>query len=372
MAVVGDGSKNHSEHQAARRADRRPAQTTAAARTAAAHLPADDAATSQPGYEPASRDRETSAAEPPPATEPRSAAVAGPQQSRDVAQRSGPDAEAGPPEAEVASGRWSVGARLLLTAAAVVLVLGVMAVAVIVSDPYRLGQTYSDTGPQDTRQDAAAASDQTMTAPLAGRQKATFVLVDGLTSFDLRVTDLGDDLYRISSPSGTGVAARPVLDGETVRLGVVAAGASDGRAVRVLLSERVAWRLRLEGGVSEQVLDLTRARLLGVDLVGGSARTDLILPPVDRGVMTVRLTGGTSRLSVRVPGTPPVRVRAGAGGRGRRLGGGPRPAVERGRRRRSGEHAGMGPLTQPDLPGPGRGRQRGDGDRGAVMRTEAR
>ncbi|MEV1113186.1 hypothetical protein AB0I95_31790 [Micromonospora sp. NPDC049751] len=191
--------------------------------------------------------------------------------------------------------------------------LGVMAVAVIVSDPYRLGQTYSDTGPQDTRQDAAAASDQTMTASLAGRQKATFVLVDGLTSFDLRVTDLGDDLYRISSPSGTGVAARPVLDGETVRLGVVAAGASDGRAVRVLLSERVAWRLRLEGGVSEQVLDLTRARLRGVDLVGGSARTDLILPPVDRGVMTVRLTGGTSRLSVRVPGTPPVRVRAGSG-----------------------------------------------------------
>ncbi|WP_433120770.1 hypothetical protein [Micromonospora sp. CA-246542] len=214
---------------------------------------------------------------------------------------------------DVASGRWSVGARLLLTAAAVVLVLGVMAVAVIVSDPYRLGPTYSDTGPRDTRQDAAAASDQTMTAPLAGRQKATFVLVDGLTSFDLRVTDLGDDLYRISSPSGTGVAARPVLDGETVRLGVVAAGASDGRAVRVLLSERVAWRLRLEGGVSDQALDLTRARLRGVDLVGGSARTDLILPPVDRGVMTVRLTGGTSRLSVRVPGVPPVRVRAGAG-----------------------------------------------------------
>ncbi|MEV4216415.1 hypothetical protein [Micromonospora sp. NPDC049662] len=313
MAVVGDGS----EHQAARRAGRQFAQTMAAARTAAAHLPADDPATSQPGSEPASRAREISTAEPPPETEPRPASDAGSPAGRDVAPRSRQDTEVGPPEAEVASGRWSVGARLLLTAAAVVLVLGVMAVAVIVSDPYRLGQTYSDTGPQDTRQDtrqdAAAASDQTMTAPLAGRQKATFVLVDGLTSFDLRVTDLGDDLYRISSPSGTGVAARPVLDGETVRLGVVAAGASDGRAVRVLLNERVAWRLRLEGGVSEQVLDLTRARLRGVDLVGGSARTDLILPPVDRGVMTVRLTGGTSRLSVRVPGTPPVRVRAGAG-----------------------------------------------------------
>ncbi|WP_422739936.1 hypothetical protein ACN263_12325 [Micromonospora sp. WMMD729] len=206
-----------------------------------------------------------------------------------------------------------MGARLLLTAAAVVLVLGAMAVAVIVSDPYRLGQTRSDTGADHTRRDAAAASDQTMTAPLADRQQATFVLVDGLTSFDLRVTDLGDDLYRISSPSGTGVAVRPVLDGATVRLGVVASGASEGRAVRVLLNERVAWRLRLEGGVSDQVVDLTRARLLGVDLVGGSARTDLILPPVDRGALTVRFTGGASRLAIRVPGAPPVRVRAGAG-----------------------------------------------------------
>ncbi|MGV9213050.1 hypothetical protein ACTFTM_14430 [Micromonospora sp. RB23] len=206
-----------------------------------------------------------------------------------------------------------MGARLLLTAAAVVLVLGAMAVAVVVSDPYRLGQTQSDTGAHDTRQDAAAASDQTMTAPLADRQTATFVLADGLTSFDLRVTDLGDDLYRVSSPSGTGVAARPVLDGGTVRLGLVAAGPSEGRAVRVLLSDRVVWRLRLEGGVSDQVLDLTRARLLGVDLAGGSARTDLILPPVDRGALTVRLTGGTSRLSIRVPGAPPVRVRASAG-----------------------------------------------------------
>jgi hypothetical protein len=250
---------------------------------------------------------------PPQVADPQPAHDAGSPASRDVEQRARQDAEPLSPETEVASGRWSLGARLLLTAAAVVLVLGAMAVAVIVSDPDRLGQTYSDTGRHDARRDAAAASDQTMTAPLAGRPEATFVLADGMTSFDLRVTDLGDDLYRISSPSGTGVAARPVLDGDTVRLGVVAAGASEGRAVRVLLSERVAWRLRLEGGVSDQVLDLTRARLLGVDLVGGSARTDLILPPVDRGALTVRLTGGASRLSIRVPGAPPVRVRAGAG-----------------------------------------------------------
>lgn len=241
--------------------------------------------------------------------------------------------------AEATPGRWSVGARLLVAAAAVMLVLGAAAVVVIVADPYRLGQAYSgapdgarpdgarpdgarsDRAPSDgARSDgarpgaaAAAAAEQTMTTPLAGRQKATFVLADGLSSFDLRVADLGDDLYRISSPADSGVAVRPVVQGETVRLGVVATGTSEKRAARVLLSERVAWRLHLEGGVGEQVLDLAQARLLGVDLVGGSARTDLILPPMNGGTTTVRLTGGVNQFDIRVPGTPPVRVRVGAG-----------------------------------------------------------
>ncbi|MCG5436967.1 hypothetical protein [Micromonospora foliorum] len=167
-----------------------------------------------------------------------------------------------------------------------------------------------------------------MTAPLAGRQKGTFVLADGLPSFELRVAELGDDLYRISTPAGSGVAGRPAVQGETVRLDLVESGTRGPRAVRVLLNERVAWRLHLFGGVSSQVLDLTRARLLGVELAGGSSRTEVLLPPITAagpgspagsrsdnpvGSLTVRLTGGTSQLDVRVAGETPVRVRAGAG-----------------------------------------------------------
>ncbi|MBM0278504.1 hypothetical protein [Micromonospora tarensis] len=264
-----------------------------------------------------------------------------------------------------------------MAAAAVVLVLGATAVVVIVADPQRLGMTYSsgpdgtapngtrpmDTGPRGGpepdpevgpagvgpdgtapdgtapdgtaadgtrpgpdatgRGSGGAATEREMTAPLADRQRGTFVLADGLSLFDLRVADLGDDLYRISGPTGSAVAPRPAVLGETVRLGLVATGGSGPRAVRVLLNERVEWRLRLVGGVSGQTLDLTRARLLGVELAGGSARTELLLPPVDGQTdsigsgspttMTVRLTGGTSQLDVRVRGATPVRVRVGAG-----------------------------------------------------------
>ncbi|MFI6270561.1 hypothetical protein [Micromonospora zamorensis] len=170
-----------------------------------------------------------------------------------------------------------------------------------------------------------AAGGELLTAPLAGREKGTFVLADGLSSFDLGVADLGDDLYRISSPAGSGVLGRPTVLGETVRLEVVKSGASETRSLRVVLNERVAWRLQLVSGVSSQVLDLTRARLLGVELAGGSSRTEILLPPItatstgnashpdSTSIMTVRLTGGTSQLDIRAAGETPVRVRVGAG-----------------------------------------------------------
>ncbi|MBQ1013841.1 hypothetical protein KBX53_23420, partial [Micromonospora sp. M51] len=217
------------------------------------------------------------------------------------------------PSGATAPERWSTGARLLVAAAVVVLLLGAAAVAVIVADPGRLGMTYSSqpdgtrpdgtrpdgTRPDGTRPDGTghdgtrpggdgrpgdgadpdasdgrrggggAAAEQLLTAPVAGWRKGTFVLADGLTSFELRVTELGEDLYRISVPAGSGLAGRPTVRGETARLDLVESGTRGPRAVRVLLNERVAWRLHLVGGVSSQVLDLSRARLLGVDLAGG-------------------------------------------------------------------------------------------------------
>ncbi|MFK4247050.1 hypothetical protein ACI2KV_29815 [Micromonospora chokoriensis] len=247
--------------------------------------------------------------------------------------------------------RWSAGSRLLVAAAAVVLLLGAAAVAVIIADPGRLGTTHAggrdgirpdgirpddvgraggvaDPDAADGRPGGTAADDRLLTAPLAGRQKGTFVLADGVSSFDLRVAELGSDLYRISSPADSSVVGRPTVTGETVRLDLAESGERGTRAVRVLLNERVAWRLHLAGGVSRQVLDLARGRLLGVELVGGSARTEILLPPVTSAstggapgagspegasTLTVRLIGGTSQLDIRLAGETPVRVRVGAG-----------------------------------------------------------
>ncbi|MEV0002857.1 hypothetical protein AB0H28_11280 [Micromonospora sp. NPDC050980] len=217
--------------------------------------------------------------------------------------------------------RWSATARLLSGAAVLVVALGAVAVAVTLSDPARLGVVFAGGPPSAPAGDASGsggvggaevAATKALTAPRGDRRRADFELLGGLTSFTLRVADLGDDLYRIGVPDDAGVTPRPTVAGDRVRLRVEASGRPGPATVEVMLNSRLTWWLRLAGGVREQRLDLGAARLAGVELVGGASRTELWLPPLD-GALTVRMTGGVSELTVSVPGGPPVRVRVASG-----------------------------------------------------------
>ncbi|WP_228543645.1 cell wall-active antibiotics response protein [Micromonospora sp. S-DT3-3-22] len=213
------------------------------------------------------------------------------------------------------------GARLLAAAAALVVALGAIAVVVTMANPDRLGIVSSGdrtaAPPAQATADpggagAAEAPGRTLTAPADGLRRATFELMDGVTSFRLRTDDLGADLYRISSPADAGLTPRPQVSGDRVQLRVTRRDRPGRGVVDVTLNARVTWRLRLIGGVSDHVLDLTGARLSGVELIGGAARIDLRLPPTT-GTRTVRMTGGVNQFVVHAPGGPPVRVRAASG-----------------------------------------------------------
>ncbi|GAB3183430.1 hypothetical protein FHX75_111634 [Micromonospora palomenae] len=226
---------------------------------------------------------------------------------------------------------WPRGARLLTAAAIVVLALGALAVTVTLANPDRLGVAFSggrgaptSTGEpggagaaeaEQAAEEAQAAAEESLTAPVAGRRRATFELVDGVSAFRLRTGELGDELYRITSPGDSGVVPRPEVLGDRVRLHLDGSGRSGAGSVDVVLNSRLVWRLRLVGGVSAHQLDLRQARLAGVDMVGGASRIDLSLPPT-AGTLTVRMTGGVSQFTIRAPGTPPVRVRAASGAGG--------------------------------------------------------
>ncbi|WFE43371.1 hypothetical protein [Verrucosispora sp. WMMD1129] len=227
-----------------------------------------------------------------------------------------------PPDRQV----WSPAARLLVAAAVLVLGLGAVAVVVILSDPHRLGRVFS--GGTDSVASATAAPDdasglggaaraarespeEVRTAPLHDRRRASFELVDGLDRVDLRVTELGEELYRVVSPAASGSRARPELVGDRVSLRMERTGEQPGM-VEVLLNARVSWDLRLTGGTAERRMDLSAARLSGLELVGGATRTDLRLPHVD-GLLVVRVTGGVNQFDVTVTDGVPVRVRTGSG-----------------------------------------------------------
>ncbi|WP_254876899.1 hypothetical protein [Verrucosispora sp. NA02020] len=241
----------------------------------------------------------------------------------------GDDATVGEDEPEIrdepGDGRptWSAGARLLAAAAVLMLGLGATAVVVILSDPHRLGRVFSGDLPEVTAapegtsglggaaQAAAQRPEQVETAPLDGRRRATFELVDDVTRFDLRVTDLGEELYRIITPAESVTRLLPELVGDRVRLRLTRDGAGPGE-VEVLLNARVSWQVALTGGSTERRLDLAAARLGGLELAGGATRTTLRLPAVE-GLVVVRVTGGVNRFDVTVVGGVPVRVRSVAG-----------------------------------------------------------
>jgi hypothetical protein len=78
------------------------------------------------------------------------------------------------------------------------------------------------------------------------------------------------------------------------------------------LSGRIPWRIEGHMGMSDVVLDLEDARVLGIDVSGGSSRVDLRLPRPD-GTVSIRIGGGASGVELLRPADVPVSVRVARG-----------------------------------------------------------
>jgi hypothetical protein len=197
------------------------------------------------------------------------------------------------------------GGRLvpLIVLALSVLVIAAVAVYVVGGDRGGLAAVL--------RSSAGTPADRTVTAPLGGRQAATFEL-GGVTSVvTVRTEDLGDDLYRITTPEDS--ASRPwaALDKDTVRLSLSAvAGAPAG--VEVLLTSKAVWTVKLTGGAQEHRVDLGKGQVAGVELAGGARGVELTLP-APQGTVGVSVTGAVDQLVIRSPQSGPVRLKLAAG-----------------------------------------------------------
>ncbi|GAB7046192.1 hypothetical protein JCM9534A_13180 [Catenuloplanes indicus JCM 9534] len=175
--------------------------------------------------------------------------------------------------------------------------------------------TPEETAPQETAPAPEAGGGRTASAPLDGREEATFALLNDVTILAVRTTSLDGDLFRISAPERSGVLPNAVTEDGEVRLFLQPSGNADATAeVEVLLSDEVRWSVRLLAGVDEGAVDLSAAPVAEVTLAGGATSIDLSLPAPD-GTLPISLTKGANQLTVRTPARAPARVaiRQGAG-----------------------------------------------------------
>ena len=149
------------------------------------------------------------------------------------------------------------------------------------------------------------AARHTAAAPLGDTTKATVDITGGLTSLTVRTADLGNDLYRISTPGDSD--QRPsVSTSDGPLIAAQTSGSGPGK-LEVLLSSRVTWRVQLSGGATEAKLDLRGAPVAGVALASGVSTVELWLPE-PRGLVEVSETGGTNGLVLHVIARVPVKV----------------------------------------------------------------
>lgn len=189
------------------------------------------------------------------------------------------------------------------------LIVSLAAIAVLVSVTF---SRFLDPPTRDARATGGPAAppgpEYTVKGPLGATQAAEFQLVAGVTAVTVRTADLGDDLYRASTPSGSSFVPRVAQEGDKVQLRVVNVadkGTSD--TVTMELNQRVKWRINLIGGSETATVDLRAGNLAGVDFAGGVARVELWLPK-PQGAVPVTMTGGARDVVVHAPTGVPVRV----------------------------------------------------------------
>jgi hypothetical protein len=129
-----------------------------------------------------------------------------------------------------------------------------------------------------------------------------FELVGSVPELHVTVGPLGTEPVRASTPNGS--APRATVDGDTVRLVVPANG---GDRLDVRLNERIAWAVRVSGGVRSASFELAGATLRRLDLAGGAALLEMALP-AEKQTIPIRMSGGVNTWRITTARKVPVRV----------------------------------------------------------------
>ncbi|MCM4078757.1 hypothetical protein [Paractinoplanes hotanensis] len=142
----------------------------------------------------------------------------------------------------------------------------------------------------------------------------TFVLASDLTELNVTLgRPASNGVARVGSPDDSGLVPDAALDGTTLKL--TADRKRDGSGqVDVVLDERIAWSVRMDGGVERGMFAMAGGKVRDFYFEGGADRLELTLPRQERQI-EIRMAGGVHRWRIGTEGEFPVQVkiRKGAG-----------------------------------------------------------
>ncbi|GID26966.1 hypothetical protein [Paractinoplanes brasiliensis] len=156
------------------------------------------------------------------------------------------------------------------------------------------------------------SGERVVTAPLDNRSQASFEVLAATNRVNVSIGELGDDLYRISTPEDAGIRPDPVITQDDVKLQVTKDGGGTGGEIDIVLAAKVRWALRFSGYAEEQVINVTGGQISGLELVGGmrTAQINLARPT---GTVPIKVNGAVEKLVVSSPTGSPVRIKVGGG-----------------------------------------------------------
>ncbi|MCY1144658.1 hypothetical protein OWR29_42230 [Actinoplanes sp. Pm04-4] len=166
---------------------------------------------------------------------------------------------------------------------------------------------------------AGESGKRTVSAPLDNRSRASFEMLAATNRVNVTIGELGDDLFRISTPEDAGFLPSPVLRNDDLKLQVTKDGDGTGGVIDVVLAAKVRWAVRLSGYAEEQMIDLSGGQVSGVEMVGGMRSAQLTLARPD-GTVPIKVNGAVEKLVVKSPAGSPVRVKVGGGAKSVRAG----------------------------------------------------
>jgi hypothetical protein len=167
-----------------------------------------------------------------------------------------------------------------------------------------------------------------LTAPL-GRTKARTLILTGTSSLlHVHSTDLGKSLYEIATVDRSAVP-RLTSTRQAATLELIPTGDSGTVGADIQLNSRVAWTLKLAGGLNEQSVDMQSGGLAALQLTGGSAHAALLLP-APKGTVPLSVKGPLGNLTVSSRTGVPLRLKLTGGAGATVIDGKPRASLKPG------------------------------------------